>query len=391
MRVLVCTVVHHTTDARIFRREIGALRGAGIEVDVVAPYAASDLTDPGYRRFAIPRAVGRRRWAAWRAARARVSALAVEARVVLVHDPELLLVLPWRELRRMRAVVVWDVHEDLAAALANKAYLPPVVRRILVPLVHAVEHWVERRAVLLLAETAYQQRFSRQHDVVLNLPLVADSMPAGERLRQAIYVGSITRARGLDEMLAMAPLLAAHGIALRLIGEAPSTADAERIRATPNVRWDGALPNAAAMREVEASMVGLALLHDLPNYRHSMPTKILEYMASGTAVVATPLPLSRQVVGQDGIVLSTFPGPRDAAPPTAGPQTAVVFAQEAAGPQTAVVFAQEAADAVIALCDDPVLRERATRTAFERVRADYNWHTAQHAFVRAITEATPRR
>ena len=362
MRVLVCTVVHHPTDARIFRREIGALLEAGIDIDAIAPWPASDTADAHYRRFAIPRAVGRRRFGALRAARARVNALATEARVLIVHDPELLLVLPWRELRRLKVRVVWDVHEDLAAALANKAYLPRPARRVLVPLVHLVERWAERRATLLLAETAYQQRFSRTHAVVHNLPLVPAALPEGVRIRQAIYVGSITQARGLDEMLALAPALADHGIALRLIGEAQSASDREHIAATRNVIWNGAMPNADAMREVESSMVGLALLHDLPNYRHSMPTKILEYMASGTAVVATPLPLSREVIADDGLVLGSFDG-----------------------------VAEAAAAAIIALCDDEARRTTITAAAFERVSREYNWIVARAAFVDAIHAAALQR
>ncbi len=355
MRVLVCTVVHHTTDARIFRREIGALCDAGVQVVAIAPWPRSEVADPGYQRIAIPRAVGRRRWAAWRAARARISALAVGAQALIIHDPELLLVIPWRELRRLQVRVMWDVHEDLAAALSVKAYLPLPVRRLLVPAVHLLERWAEGRATLLLAESAYAGRFARQHQVVLNLPPVPAALPLGSRERQAIYVGSITRARGLDAMLEMAPLLAAHGIGLRLIGEAPNAEDAARIRATPNVRWDGALPNAEALREVEHSMVGLALLQDLPNYRHSMPTKILEYMASGAAVVATPLPLSRSVLGDDGVVLPSFDG-----------------------------VAAAAAEAVIALCDGAEAREAKTSAAFRKVQQHYNWQRAQAEFVNAV-------
>ena len=355
MRVLVCTVVHHPTDARVFRREIGALLAAGVAVDAIAPWPASDFSDPHYRRFAVPRAIGRRRLGALRAARARVRALAVEAQVLVIHDPELLLVLPWRELRRLKVRVVWDVHEDLAAALENKSYLPLFARRILVPLVHVVECWAERHATLLLAESAYQQRFSRQHEVVYNFPLVPEMLPVVERKRQAIYVGSITQARGLDEMLALAPTLADHGIVLRLIGEAPNHADRKHIQATPNVIWHGAIPNAEAMREVEESMVGLALLHDLANYRHSMPTKILEYMASGTAVVATPLPLSKQVVGGDGVVLDSFEA-----------------------------VAEAAGAAIVKLCNDESKRQRITSAAFARVAADYNWNVAQADFVKAI-------
>ena len=352
MRALVCTVVHHTTDARVFRREIGAMLDAGIDVTSIAPWPESDARDAHHVRIAIPRAVGRRRFAAWRAARARIADAASAADLLLIHDPELLVVVPWRTLRRLHVPVVWDVHEDLPAALAVKAWLPRPLRRVLVPAVRGIERMAERRAVLLLAESAYAERFRGTHPTVLNLPPVPAELPDAPRARQAVYVGSITRARGLDAMLAMAPRLAQHGIALRLIGEAQSAEDRERILATPNVSWHGALPNAEALAEVAGSMVGLALLADLPNYRHSMPTKILEYMANGCVVVTTPLPLARTVVGDDGVVLAGFDD-----------------------------IVEAAADAVIALCDDEPRRARLAGAAFARVRRDYNWTIASAEFI----------
>ena len=358
----MCTVVHHTTDARIFRREIGAMLDAGIDVTSIAPWAESDATDPRHVRIAIPRAVGRRRFAAWRAARARISDAATDADVLLIHDPELLVIVPWRLLRRLHVPVVWDVHEDLPAALAMKAWLPRPLRRVLVPAVRALERMAERRGSLLLAEAAYAERFRRLHPVVLNLPPVPAQMPAGQRTRQAVYVGSITRARGLDAMLDMAPVLAQHGIALRLIGEAQSADDRARIMSTANVVWDGAMPNAEALREVAGSMVGLALLGDLPNYRHSMPTKILEYMANGCVVVATPLPLARAVIDADGVVLSSFDD-----------------------------VAANAAREVIALCDDVERRERLAAAAFARVQRDYNWMIARDAFIERLRELVAQR
>ena len=85
------------------------------------------------------------------------------------------------------------------------------------------------------------------------------------------------------------------------------------------------------------------------------PMKILEYMAGGTPVVSTPLPLSQLVIGTDGVVLRDF----DRSP-------------------------QEVADAVIRLCDDADTRERFARVGFARVHDHYNWHHAQHDFIRAL-------
>ena len=51
MRVVVCTVVHHPADARIFYREIRALLDAGHDVTYIAPHseaAAPRGDDPPY-------------------------------------------------------------------------------------------------------------------------------------------------------------------------------------------------------------------------------------------------------------------------------------------------------------------------------------------------------
>ena len=48
MRVVVCTVVHHPADARIFYREIRALLDAGHDVTYIAPHG-----EPGQRPSAM--------------------------------------------------------------------------------------------------------------------------------------------------------------------------------------------------------------------------------------------------------------------------------------------------------------------------------------------------
>ena len=41
---------------------------------------------------------------------------------------------------------------------------------------------------------------------------------------------------------------------------------------------------------LDGALAGLSLLDDEPNFRHSLPTKVVEYMARGVPVVTTPLP-----------------------------------------------------------------------------------------------------
>ena len=43
MRVVVCTIVHHPADARIYHRQIRALLDAGHEVTYIAPVDSQDF------------------------------------------------------------------------------------------------------------------------------------------------------------------------------------------------------------------------------------------------------------------------------------------------------------------------------------------------------------
>jgi glycosyltransferase involved in cell wall biosynthesis len=76
---------------------------------------------------------------------------------------------------------------------------------------------------------------------------------------------------------------------VHLIGPADARARA-LIEASADVRWHGFLPNDEAMRFTDGALAGLSLLQDEPNFRHSLPTKVVEYMARGVPVVTTPLP-----------------------------------------------------------------------------------------------------
>jgi glycosyltransferase involved in cell wall biosynthesis len=328
VRVVVCTVVHHPADARIFFRQISALLDAGHDVTYIAPHdeaeqrfvqnqgqdqpppdaersvasssAAAPALSPGeapgrgtLTAVAIPRAVGRRRLGALRAARAAMAAQAAGADLLLVHDPELLLVLPPR---RRRPPTVWDVHEDTVAALTTKAWLPAFLRSIAAGGVRVAEHQAERRLHLLLAERGYNDRFVGSHPVVPNTTYVPATAAPPSGPRRVVYVGWLSPDRGSAEMVELGRLLKPHGIAVELIGQADGAARAHIEAGGDLVRWHGFVPNAEALRLVEGALAGLSLLQDEANFRHSMPTKVAEYMARGVPVVTTPLPLAVELV-----------------------------------------------------------------------------------------------
>lgn len=167
---------------------------------------------------------------------------------------------------------------------------------------------------LILAETAYANRFRHAHPIVPNTTLVpADAASSGRG--RAVYVGTLTRERGGDDLIAVGALLHPD-INMEILGNAYGDLG-QRLRAADrrgDVSWRGFVPNADALAAIEGATAGVSLLHDEANYRHSMPTKLIEYLARGVPFVSTPLPLARDLaVASGGGIIVPFDDPGAAA------------------------------------------------------------------------------
>ena len=305
MQVLVATVVHDPRDARIYAREITSLVEAGHDVTYIAPFAHFGLsTLPGVQAVDIPASHGRHRLAGIRGVRRELRRRADDHDLVLIHCPEILLG-AW-DLKH--PCIVWDVHEDTAAAVTLKTWLPEFLRRPVAVATRKAESWAERHWRLVLAEDSYAERFLRSHPVVPNSTPVPDEVPPPGDNR-VVYVGDITRARGAQVLVDVARLRAARpadsvhpDVTVHLIGRCSEEMKpiVQAAHERGDLVWHGYLPNAEALALIRGATAGLSLLRDEPNYRHSKPTKIMEYFAQGLPVITTPLPLARAMIEDSG-------------------------------------------------------------------------------------------
>lgn len=358
MRVLVVTVVHYPSDSRIRFREINALLDAGWDVTYAAPFTGYGLAVPESDTPAcldVPRAQGRNRAKAWRGAREIIMNQGPEHDVIVLHDPELLTTLP----RLALPPVVWDVHEDTAAAVTLKPWLPGVLRRPVRWAYARAERAAEKHLDLILAEYAYSDRFANNHVVVPNVTRVPATVKPPDEPR-VMYVGSMTAARGTAEMVETARIVhekSGGAIATELIGPADNHVAPLLQQAADEgvLDWPGVLPNDQAMARLDGALAGLSLLRDEPNYRVSMPTKVTDYIAHGVPVITTPLPLAESLVNdsQCGIVVP-FNDP------------------------------QATADAVLTLWNAPEKRRAMGRAGHETARAHYDWTAHAERFVREL-------
>lgn len=296
-RVLVLTTVHHPDDTRIRER---LCRTLASEYEVTLAAREPGPSDrAGLEWVALPG--GRmRRWLA-------SAALVARSRfdLLVLHDPETIPIgLAARRIKRVPVVI--DVHEDVPAQVVTKEWIPRVLRPAVARLVSWLLRLAERHLTVTLAEGGYAGLFEDEHPVFPNHPDTRGwPEPLLEGDGDAIYVGDVTRIRGLVTAVSAT---GRAGMGLVVVGPARDEFAAELrqlgLTSPDPPRFTGRLSHREAMDLVRRASVGISPLHDVPNYRHSIPTKVLEYLALGVPVVATDLPGTRDLVeGLDAVWL----------------------------------------------------------------------------------------
>jgi glycosyltransferase involved in cell wall biosynthesis len=378
IRVAHLTTFHNPLDARILHKECRSLADAGYEVHVVAPqlppapvdritfHRIEDAAARGRAGRDAPRfRIFRRLRGAYRAARA------VDARVYHCHDPELILLgLP---LKLAGRTVVFDAHEDAPREALSLARM--IGRRFGGRLRWAV-WWALIKAAgplfdgFVCATGPISRRFpARRTIVVHNYPRLEEFAWAdactGRPPGGLLYLGGVSRIRGVFEMIAALRLVPAElGARLTLVGEIQPPAlvpDVRRAAEGLPVNLVGWQDREGVARHLSAAAVGLVLLHPTPEYLESRPVKLFEYMAAGLPVIASDFPPWRRIVEGAGCGLLVDP-----------------------------LDPRAIAAAVCRLLERPAEAREMGRRGREAVRTTYNWEREVPALLGMYRRVTGR-
>jgi len=370
-RVCVLSSVHSALDTRVFHKEARALAAAGYRVELIAQHPR-DACEDGVQIIGLP--VGRPRWLRpvlwWRLL---LEALRSRADVFHIHDPELL---PLAALLQIltRRPVIYDAHEYYGDEVRTRVWIPASLRNACGWLTEAIEKAVARRLGAVVTVNQHMnagfQRAGARAIAVHNYPPAEYFAGLRSRKREAlvVYVGVLTRDRGIETIYAAGKILKARFPALEiaLAGtvdwagvDSGIPRDEDAWLRDAGVRFLGMVPQREVPALLARASVGWIPFLATPNNVRSTPNKLLEYMAAALPVVASDFGIMREIVGAAGCG-------RLADPADAGAQ----------------------AEAIASMLDDPTAARAMGRHGRQAVLRQYTWASEAEKLVRLYDELT---
>lgn len=305
IKVCHMTSAHGAEDGRIFHKECVSLAKAGYETYLVQRGESYDKNGVHIVGVGdIP--TSRRKRITEGAKKVYEAALAVDADLYHLHDPELL---PYGlKLKRAGKKVIFDRHENYVLQLRTKSYLPKSVCVVVSAVYDVYERMVLRQFDGLVIPTSTLEncpgadRCSRcaavDNAAVLSELYDFYDPSAPKQPNSVCYVGGLTESRGIT-----ADILAASkaGATLILAGAFSPEDYREQLQALDVydcVDYRGMLNREGVRSVLLSAQIGLSTLLNRGQYGQmlNLPIKAYEYMSMGLPVILSHSPYNDKMM-----------------------------------------------------------------------------------------------
>lgn len=304
MKIAHLTSVHQRYDTRIFLKECRSLAVAGHSVYLVVADGKGDEAREGVEIKDVGVSSGRLNRMLRTTGRIYDKALAIDAEIYHMHDPELIPV--GLKLKGRGKKVIFDAHEDLPKQLMGKPYLNKFSRVVLSKAFGIFESIACRKFdAVVVATPSISEKFIKINPLTVtvnNYPLLGElstnDVDWATKKNEVSYIGGITSIRGIAQVIAAMSKVKSN-VRLQLGGrfsEQNVEAVAKKEQGWGKVDELGFVSREGVRDALARSVAGIVTFLPAPNHIDSQPNKMFEYMSAGVPVIASNFPLWRDII-----------------------------------------------------------------------------------------------
>ncbi len=307
MNICHISTVHDRNDVRIFLKECNSLAAAGNNVFLVVSDGKNDEIENGIRILNVGSKPKNRLFRMLVVSvYAYVAAVKTGADIYHLHDPELIVVGLVLKLKGER--VIYDVHEDLPRQILSKKWISPYFRKSISCVMELIENFFAKRFDAIVTATPFiRQRFVKinkntinvnNYPILKEIPFCGDWNTGRDKL---CYVGSITRTRGIVELIRAIELVNIKLVLAGKFSELGIEQEVRTLKGWKNVEYLGYVSRDKIRDILNTSCAGVVTLHPVENYIDSLPIKMFEYMAAGLPVIASNFPIWKNIIDSNNV------------------------------------------------------------------------------------------
>lgn len=297
MIIFHVTSAHTRYDSRIFSKECVSLVKAGYNVNLIVCDGLGNELKSGVSIIDAGNFREKARLKRFRETPKAIKNILLQNNpdVIHFHDPELLFMGLFFCKRKVK--VIYDSHENVPKQILSKPYIPAFFRKIISSMMSVCENYVVKRLTGVVTVTEeLHARFLKINScvyLVRNFPELSyfTDIDFTKKNNSFVYAGGITQIRGFSQMSE-----AALKSKVKIIMYGPKDSDCVFDNTNSYIEYKGNVKQSELFSILSHASVGLVVLAKVPNYLDSYPIKMFEYMASGMAVIASDIPMWKDIV-----------------------------------------------------------------------------------------------
>jgi glycosyltransferase involved in cell wall biosynthesis len=323
LRVLILAPVHHYDDVRVFKKEALSLANNGYAVTLISRIEKKAIID-GINVIPPSGSSNTRFLRFLSLPLVAIQVLKTNSDIYHLHNPDTIFI-SWI-LKLFRKKVIYDTHEDFSKRILIRHWIPRYLRMPLACLIGQSEKLTSKIVdQVVVTQPAVAKRLGDKCEIIENPPRINQAMmryvyeqakkiEITPKVFRLIYIGGISEARGLLDMVRALNLVNQHFLCrLWLIGPAVEL-DLKQAMNIPGWEYVDYFPRMKqeiAFAYIVNSDLGLIYIQDVGDHSITDPNKIYEYMVFKKPFIASNFRKWKIKLGKLHAGLFVSPGSAD--------------------------------------------------------------------------------